>query len=168
MEVTDVDSRYLYLHKIKRLCIFLFPLFFGFSLLQIICNTSMPLAISQGRSMTPLINEGDILLFQGIPAEEIKVGDIILFEVPPEMTDLLPPRITHRVTNIIRDQRGIRFRTKGDNAPPDTYEVPSGKVLGVNVAILPYLGLVFLYVQTPIGIGLVLATILVTRSRSNS
>ena len=168
MEVKGVDSRYLILLKIKKLCIFIFPLFFGFSLLQIVCNTSMPLAVSQGRSMQPLINEGDILLFQGVPAEEIKVGDIILFEVPPEMMDLLPSLITHRVTDVIQDHRGIHFRTKGDNALPDTYEVPSDKVFGVNVAILPYLGLVFLYVQTPIGIGVILATILVTRDRGDS
>ena len=96
------------------------------------------------------------------------MGDIILFEVPSEMMDLLPSLITHRVTDVIQDHRGIHFRTKGDNAPPDTYEVPSDKVFGVNVAILPYLGLVFLYVQTPIGIGVILATILVTRDRGDS
>jgi len=168
MEVNDVDNRYIHLIKFKRLCLFLFPLFFGFSLLQVVCNTSMPLAVSQGRSMQPLINEGDLLLFQGVPAEEIQVGDIILFEVPPEMRDLLPPRITHRVTEVIRDNRGIHFRTKGDNAPPDTYEVPSTMVQGINVAIFPYIGLVLIYIQTPIGIGFVLAVGLVTRGRGDS
>jgi signal peptidase I len=168
MEVKDVDSRYLYLLKVKRLCIFIFPLFFGFSLLQVVCNTSMPLAVTQGSSMQPLINEGDLLLFQGIPAEEIQVGDIIIFEVPLEMRDLLPPRITHRVTEIIRDNRGIHFRTKGDNAPPDTYEISSDKILGVNIAIFPYIGLFFLYIQTPIGIGLILAGGLVTRGNGDS
>ena len=168
MEVQDLDSRYLYLFKVKKLCLFLFPLFFGFSLLQVVCNTSTPLAVSQGRSMQPLIKEGDLLLFQGVPAEEIQVGNIILFETPLEMRDLLPPRITHRVTEIIRDNRGIHFRTKGDNAPPDTYEVPSGMVLGVNVAIFPYIGLVLLYIQTPLGIGLILAGGLVTWRRGDS
>ncbi len=168
MEVKDVGSKYLYLLKVKKLCLFIFPLFFGFSLLQVVCNTSMPLAVSQGRSMQPMINEGDVLLFQGIPAEEILVGDIIIFEVPPEMRDLLPPRITHRVTEIIRDNRGIHFRTKGDNAPPDTYEVPSSMVQGVNVAIFPYIGLILLYIQTPLGIGLILAVGLVTRGRGGS
>ena len=168
MEARDVDSRYLYLIKVKRLCLFLFPLFFGFSILQVVCNTSMPLAVSQGRSMQPLINEGDLLLFQGVPAEEIQVGDVIIFEVPLEMRDLLPPRITHRVTEVIRDTRGIHFRTKGDNAPPDTYEVPGGKVLGLNVAIFPYVGLVLLYIQTPLGMGLILAVVLVTSGRDDS
>ena len=165
MEVENVYNRYIYLNKIKKICIFLFPLFFGFTLLQTVTNTSMPLAVARGHSMQPLVNEGDILVFQGVSPEELRVGDIIFFEVPLEMRDILPERITHRIIEVNQDSNGIFFRTQGDNAPPDTYEVRSDSVIGKNIAIIPYLGIIFIYLQTPIGIGVVAALLLLNGFR---
>lgn len=161
MEVQNTFKKYIFLKKVKQICIFLLPFFFGFSVLQIAFNTSMPIAIAKGRSMQPIINEGDMLLFKGIPPEEMKIGDIIFFKVPPEMRDILPEQITHRIIEINHDSDGIYFRTQGDNAPPDTYLVRSDDIFGKNVAIIPYLGLLLIYVQTPLGIGVVSALIII-------
>ena len=136
MEVQGIQQKVILLNKIKKFCYLILPLFFGFSLLQIVCNTSTPLAVARGQSMQPNVREGDILLFQGVPPDEIQVGDIIFFEVPVDMRDILPERITHRVIEVNYDSNGIFFRTQGDNAPPDTYEVRSSDVLGKKIAII--------------------------------
>lgn len=151
MEVNNVYNKYIYLNKIKKICILLLPLFSGYYLLQTVCNTSIPLAVARGQSMQPNVKEGDILVFQGVPPEELRVGDIIFFTVPPEMSDILPERITHRIIEVNQDSNGIFFRTKGDNAPPDTYEVRSESVIGKNIAIIPYVGIIFIILQTPLG-----------------
>ena len=167
MEVQGIQQKVILLSKIKKFCYFILPLFFGFTLLQIVCNTSMPLAVARGVSMQPNIREGDILLFQGVPPDEIQVGDIIFFKVPMEMRDILPERITHRVIEINQDSKGIFFRTQGDNAPPDTYEVRSSDILGKNIAIIPYIGMIFILLQTPLGMGAVLVLFIANEYRGN-
>ena len=165
MEVQSIQQKVIILNKIKKFCYFILPLFFGFTMLQIVCNTSMPLAVARGQSMHPNIHEGDILIFQGVPPDEIQVGDIIFFEVPQDMRDILPERITHRVIEINHDSHGIFFRTQGDNAPPDTYEVRSSDVLGKNIAIIPYIGMIFLLLQTPLGMGAVVVLFIINEYR---
>ena len=167
MEVQTIHQKVIILNKIKKFCYLILPLFFGFSLLQIVCNTSMPLAVARGQSMQPNIHEGDILIFQGIPPDEIQVGDIIFFEVPMEMRDILPERITHRVIEINQDSKGIFFRTQGDNAPPDTYEVRSNEIIGKNIAIIPYIGMIFILLQTPVGMGAIIALFIANEYRRN-
>ena len=167
MEVQGIQQKVILLSKIKKFCYFILPMFFGFTMLQIVCNTSMPLAVARGQSMQPNIHEGDILLFQGIPPDEIQIGDIIFFEVPMNMRDILPERITHRVIEINHDTNGIFFRTQGDNAPPDTYEVRSSAILGKNIAIIPYIGMIFILLQTPLGMGAVVVLFIVNEYRRN-
>jgi signal peptidase len=115
--------------------------------------------------MEPSIREGDILVFRGVEPEEVEVGDVILFEVPEDMEGLLPPRITHRVTEIKRENGGLYFRTKGDNAPLDTYEIPAGNVVGINVAVIPYVGLPLLFAQRPVGIFVILFLVVAPQFR---
>ena len=167
MEVQGIQQKVIILNKIKKFCYLILPLFFGFTMLQVVCNTTMPLAVARGQSMQPNIHEGDILIFQGVPPDEIQVGDIIFFEVPMEMRDILPERITHRVIEINQDSKGIFFRTQGDNAPPDTYEVRSSDILGKNIAIIPYIGMIFILLQTPLGMGAIVALFIINEYRGN-
>lgn len=162
-----MQQKILILNKMKKICYLILPLFFGYTLLQTICNTSIPLAVARGESMQPHIYEGDILLFQGVPPDEIQVGDIIFFEVPLEMRDILPEKITHRVIEINYDSNGIFFRTQGDNALPDTYEVRSSAVLGKNIVIIPYVGFIFIILQTPLGIGVIILLFITNEYRRN-
>jgi len=167
MEVQGIQQKVIILNKIKKFCYLILPLFFGFTMLQVVCNTTMPLAVARGQSMQPNIHEGDILIFQGVPPDEIQVGDIIFFEVPMEMRDILPERITHRVIEINQDSKGIFFRTQGDNAPPDTYEVRSSDILGKNIAIIPYIGMIFILLQTPLGMGAIVVLFIINEYRGN-
>jgi len=167
MEVQGIQQKVIILNKIKKFCYLILPLFFGFTMLQVVCNTTMPLAVARGQSMQPNIHEGDILIFQGVPPDEIQVGDIIFFEVPMEMRDILPERITHRVIEINQDSKGIFFRTQGDNAPPDTYEVRSSDILGKNIAIIPYIGMIFILLQTQLGMGAIVALFIINEYRGN-
>jgi len=144
MEVQGIQQKVILLSKIKKFCYFILPMFFGFTMLQIVCNTSMPLAVARGQSMQPNIHE-----------------------VPMNMRDILPERITHRVIEINHDTNGIFFRTQGDNAPPDTYEVRSNAILGKNIAIIPYIGMIFILLQTPLGMGAVVVLFIVNEYRGN-
>ena len=158
-------DRLLLLSKVKKLCLCFLPLFLGYLFLQNTLNIEEPLAVSTGKSMEPSIREGDLLVFRGVTPEEVEVGDVILFEVPEEMEELLPPRITHRVTEIKRENGGLYFRTKGDNAPLDTYEIPAGNVVGLNVAVIPYVGLPLLFAQRPLGIFVILFLVVAPQFR---
>jgi signal peptidase I len=158
-------DRLLLLSKVKKLCLCFLPLFLGYLFLQNTLNIDEPLAVSTGRSMEPNIHEGDILVFRGVSFEEIEVGDVILFEVPEEMGGLLPPRITHRVIEVRRENGEIYYRTKGDNAPLDTYEIPASNVVGLNVAVIPYVGLPLLFAQRPVGIIVILFLVVAPRFR---
>jgi len=158
-------DRLMLLSKVKKLCLCFLPLFLGYLLLQNTLNIEEPLAVSTGRSMEPNIREGDILVFRGVTPEEIEVGDVILFEVPKEMGELLPPRITHRVIEKRREGDDIVFRTKGDNAPLDTYEIPAANVVGLNVAVIPFVGLPLLYAQRPVGMIVILFLVVAPQFR---
>lgn len=158
-------DRLLLLSKIKKLCLCFLPLFLGYLFLQNTLKIDDPLAVSTGRSMEPNIREGDILVFRGVSAEEIEVGNVILFDVPKEMEELLPPRITHRVIEIKRENGDIYFRTKGDNAPLDTYEIPASNVVGLNVVVIPYVGLPLLFAQRPVGMMVILFLVVAPRFR---
>lgn len=165
MEGRDNGAGYRFLGKVKKLCLFLLPFMVGYMALQGVLHTSEPLAVSRGYSMEPTIREGDILVFRGVSAEEVKVGDVILFQVPDEMVGLLPERITHRVVEIRKEAGVTYFRTKGDNAPLDTFEVPADKVVGVNIAVVPYVGAPILFAQSPLGVGTIMVLIVASERR---
>jgi len=153
------------LGKVKKVCLFVLPFLVSYMVLQGALRTSEPLAVSRGRSMEPTIREGDILVFRGVSTEDVKVGDVLLFQVPDEMVGLLPERITHRVVEV-REEAGVTyFRTKGDNAPLDTFEVPADKVVGINVAVIPYVGTPILFAQSPIGLGAIMVLIVASERR---
>ena len=135
----------------------------GFYLARIYLETEVPFVVAEGISMQPVIREGDIIIFKGVEPDEIGVGDIIIFEVPDELEEILPPRITHRVIDKITTADDVIFRTKGDNAPLDSFEVPMGKVLGKKIVIIPYIGLIILVAKKPLGaVALVLAFVIIS------
>ena len=83
-----------------------------------------------GGSMEPTITRGECIIIKSIPADEIKVGDIITF-----FSD--DPRIlgypnTHRVVKVTENDDGYKeFVTKGDyNTTEDTVTAKEGKIIG--------------------------------------
>jgi signal peptidase len=119
-------------HHLYRWAIMLFILFlvvtFGTGLLWI-----KPIVILTG-SMIPNINPGDMPLIRKCSIEEIKVGDIIAY-------DLENFTVVHRVITIINDHSVITLITKGDaNKTPDKESVTKEQLIGKLQFNIPYVG----------------------------
>jgi signal peptidase I len=85
--------------------------------------------------MTPTFNRGDILVLQGIPAEQLKIGDVIVFSPVTRQTP-----IVHRIIEINHDGT---FQTKGDansGQLPFEKSIQPEQIHGKEIAIIPYLG----------------------------
>lgn len=91
-------------------------------------------------SMEPVISAGDVLIIHA--EDEYKAEDIVTFW----RDDML---VTHRL--IEESEQG--WITKGDyNNAVDSQLVQKDQIIGKVIAIIPYLGLVILYLRTPLGI----------------
>jgi signal peptidase len=112
----------------------------------------LSIQVVEGRSMLPTLVEGDITITQYVGPDLIEVGDVIVFYAsPPERG-----RIVHRVIEKIVQDGEVYFRTQGDNWPfPDPHKVPSHRIIGKVVLVIPRIGLVRLYISPSAGILLV-------------
>ncbi len=93
-------------------------------LLKIASGTDTPLAVVRGISMLPLLREGDVVILEKKPIEEISVGNIIVYR------SVKGHLIIHRVVEIKEIDGVTYFVTKGDNNPRDDsylYEYPRGR-----------------------------------------
>lgn len=100
------------------------PAFFGY----------MPMTVLSG-SMSPVIQAGDLIIVKTIKPEEVKVGDVITYNVDKKIL------VTHRVVEILNDNKEIRFRTKGDaNRVVDEKLVSGRQIVGSLAYKIPYGG----------------------------
>ena len=98
-------------------------------------STDMPVVAVESNSMIPTFHKGDILVLQGLPSENLKVGDIIVFSPGQGGTP-----VVHRITSINPDGT---FQTKGDansNQLPFEKRIESSQIHGKEILIIPYLG----------------------------
>lgn len=100
-------------------------------------------------SMEPSIKTGTLIFVKETQPEELKVGDIITFKDSAEKTIT-----THRITEVIKENKDLKFKTKGDaNESEDTGLIPSYAILGkVADFKIAYLGTIFLFLKTSQGI----------------
>ena len=116
--------------------------------LQFFLATKAPLVVVIGGSMRPALDNGDLVIIQGIPATNIRQGEIIAYEHqeprPGNATGMWPFTFctVHRVVGIESSVNGtILFTTKGDdNDIADVRPVPDHLVQGHVVYRIPYLG----------------------------
>ena len=97
-------------------------------------STDMPVVAVESNSMIPTFYKGDMLILQGIPTEQLEIGDIIVFS-PPGRTP-----IVHRIIEINPDGT---FQTKGDaNTNQLVFEtsIRPEQIHGKEIMIIPYLG----------------------------
>jgi signal peptidase len=89
-------------------------------------------------SMEPAIPTGSVVFYKHIKADDVKVGQVIVFSKPGQPSE----RITHRVFKIGNGPAGKYFITKGDaNGAPDDWRVPAvgkGWVASFHVPTLGY------------------------------
>jgi signal peptidase len=103
--------------------------------------------------MEPQIHKGDLLFVMGREPENIKNGtiidkdgDIIVFNAQGLWPYAPIEPIVHRVIEKYQIGDTWYFRTKGDaNSMPDAAPVPEGRIIGVVVGGIPYIGWVKIF-----------------------
>ena len=65
------------------------------------------------RSMEPTINAGDMVLTRIVPANQVKVRDVLVLPVPENEA----LRYSHRIVSLQRSREGLAIKTKGDANP---------------------------------------------------
>ncbi len=97
-------------------------------------------------SMEPEYPVGSLIYVQRTDRSGINPGDPITFMLNEHTA------ATHRVVEIIQQDGGICYRTKGDaNTSADIEPVQEENVIGKPVFMVPYLGYAASYIQTPSG-----------------
>lgn len=102
-------------------------------------------------SMMSVISAGDLVITKEVDTEELKEGDVIAFREGKSV-------ITHRIVSVIEDAGARRFVTRGDNNNAnDPVLVKAESVEGRQVLIVPSLGNAALFLQTPVGMTVIVA-----------
>jgi signal peptidase I len=129
-----------------------------FLVLPVIAGTkTYPLAIVQGNSMYPKLQNGELVFFT-TPRAPIVNGTIIVFVQSGTgvgvLDAFLKPVVIHRVIVVGQEPNGLAdYQTKGDNnIANDPFVTDSSNVLGVPALAIPYVGLPILFLQTPYGL----------------
>ena len=122
----------------------------AFSLLPRLVGYQM--LIVRSGSMEPAIRTGSTVLVRRVPAEDLRVGDVITYE----RTDGPPVAVTHRIVEVLDPGPPPTFRTKGDaNSAEDPYVVTARGTGDLVVLSVPYTGYFYNAVAMP-GVRLVL------------
>jgi len=122
---------------------------------------TMPFMPVFGTSMEPELHAGNLILIQDKNPEEVKVGDVIIYNVPSAIRDFYnyPPIVAHRVIEVRDTQYGIAWRTKGDNSGEDPFTVRAQDLRGTVSSQIPFLGFPFLFLQSQQGLMFVAITL---------
>lgn len=122
--------------------------FFGAS---VALGVSPPISVVDGHSMLPTFHAGDLVVVRSIPAKDVKVGDIVSVNVPPESRKELdlPAEIVHRVVKRQGSAPDLTFTTKGDNNPGvDAFTTHPDDIRGVVIHSVPGLGYPVLFFRS--------------------
>lgn len=98
-------------------------------------------------SMEPTIKVGGIVAVHPVPADQLKVGDVITF-VDQNRPDTF---VTHRIVELSVSDGQATAKTKGDaNDTADAWSVPANKAVGRVDLSLPYLGFLMIWLSSPL------------------
>ena len=117
-----------------------------------------------GHSMEPTLQSGSLLTIQPVNPGDVKVGDIIIYNVPAMVREYYnyPPVVSHRVIEV-KTVPSLGFRTKGDNTGEDPFTIRPIDIRGTVGKTIPFLGLPLLFFQSQQGlIFVVIALLLLT------
>jgi len=127
--------------------------------LQVAFGTQNPFYVVASGSMIPVLQVYDVLIVQGHePFEDIKIGDIIVFNRPSDHNRV----IVHRVASILDDDPKT-IRTKGDANPasiPGTdFPITEDEYIGKVAYVLPQVGYVTQLLRPPINYIIIIIVI---------
>jgi signal peptidase len=98
-------------------------------------------------SMEPAIQTGSVVFYHHVPAEKVKVGEVVVFSEPGQANK----QVTHRVFQIKSGQTGRYFITKGDaNGAADAWRVPALGTGWVASFHVPLVGYILTDLQSPL------------------
>lgn len=130
--------------------VMLLPIYMG--------TQTYPIAIVEGNSMYPTLQNGDLVVFHSPPPGMIANGSIIVFVQTgtgiSALDSLLKPVLIHRIVGVVVQGDGkVNYQTKGDNNQQiDPELVPASRVLGTPEIITPKAGLIIMFFQSPQGL----------------
>lgn len=105
-------------------------------------------------SMEPGIPVGSVVLVKKADPTTLKAGDVITYSISDATM------VTHRVVEV--DQENQLLTTKGDaNNANDANPVQFANVVGKMGAHIPYVGYIYTYLKTPLGIGLACGVLII-------
>jgi len=109
-----------------------------------------PFYVVSSGSMYPQLAMYDIIVITGhTPFEDVKVGDIIVFDRPKDHDKV----IVHRVVAVVDDDPKT-LRTKGDNnqasIPGTDFPITEQEYVGTVVHVIPQVGYITKILQPPI------------------
>lgn len=97
-------------------------------------------------SMEPAYHTGSVIYVREADPEQLQAGDAITYRLSGSTI------ATHRITQVLREDGTLRFKTKGDaNEMEDGGSVAAADIIGTPVFTVPYLGYLAVYIQTPSG-----------------
>lgn len=118
--------------------------------LRFVMGTEDPIVVVEGVSMEKTYYDGDLAIVKGIPKEDIKIGDVLVYQ-----RTINSLRIIHRVVDERLVGGKLYFIVQGDNRVTNPYPdppVPEEAVKGVVIFHVPKLGGVVLALQSPAGL----------------
>ena len=118
--------------------------------LQVYFGTPNPFYVVSSGSMYPELAMYDIIVVTGHASfEDVKVGDIIVFDQPKDHKKV----IVHRVVAVVDDDPKT-LRTKGDNnqasIPGTDFPITEEEYIGTVVHLIPQVGYVTKILQPPV------------------
>ena len=124
---------------------------------------SLPFMAVVGRSMEPVLKQGDLIFTEAISPTQVKVGDIVVFDVDPSVRRKFnyPPVVAHRVIKVNTSGDRISLCTKGDNTGKDPFTVNPYLLRGKVSQQVSYLGFPIMFLQSGSGQIFVLIALLV-------
>jgi signal peptidase len=94
--------------------------------------------------MSPELEPGDMIITRRLEPEEIGIGDVVSYRLAAGTL------VTHRVTDIVRENGRLRFQTKGDaNNTVDPKLIDSGEIVGIYLFKIPKGGYIADLMRTP-------------------
>jgi len=108
-------------------------------------------------SMAPAVDSGDLVITRAVAPGAVAVGDIVSFHDRTREGRL----ITHRVTELHHERRGVAFVTRGDvNTAAERWSGDSGARVGKLALRIPLAGYALIWLTRPAIILALLAIVL--------